>query len=122
MGAFTCVGGCGATVSKKNGRCRTCAGLLRRKKRAGRPAASPRGGPAPESPPLGRSGAQIARHHREASGTRGVAVVKDGMKIVTATTPPLMSVLTVGEALKAAGFAVAEVRVTEATVLVRLTA
>jgi len=126
MAQFDCVGGCGALVSRKGGRCRTCAGLLRRKKRAGRPV--------PATPPLSRSGAQIARHRREAPvqtsaapDARGVAVV-EGASAVLAKAPdgfsPIRSeaVRGIAEALKDAGFTVAEVRVQEATLLVRLTA
>jgi len=86
---YECVDGCGARVSKPGGRCRTCAGLLRRKKRVGRSPSEKSPGRPPKNP-----------------GELPAAQV---------------SVLTVGEALKAAGFSVAEVRVTEATVLVRLT-
>lgn len=65
MAEHECVDGCGAKVSKKGGRCRTCAGLKRRNKKAARPA-PPTLDAARVNPPLGRSGAQIARHRGEA--------------------------------------------------------
>jgi hypothetical protein len=49
-------------------------------------------------------------------------VVEDGAAVVPTPPPPLVTTLTVAEALKAAGFAVKEVHVVEATILVRLTA
>jgi len=44
---FDCVDGCGMIVSRKNGRCRTCAGLRRRQKKTasgGKKKASPTDG------------------------------------------------------------------------------
>lgn len=68
-----------------------------------------------------RSCAQRARRGRP-RGARGVMVVEDGAAVVPTPPPPLVTTLTVAEALKAAGFAVKEVHVVEATILVRLTA
>jgi len=91
---FDCVDGCGAFASKKGGRCRTCAGLLRRKKRAGRPAPATR--PAKEAAKKDLPHSPLPLN----SGALG----------------------DVATALRAAGFNVADVRVAEATLLVRLTA
>lgn len=85
MRDFVCAGGCGQKVSQAGGRCRKCAGLLRRKKR-GEPVAVKK-----DPPSQGRADPEEA--------VRGVA-----------------------EALRAAGFNVADVRVQEATLLVRLMA
>jgi len=95
MSAFRCVDNCGAAVSKKGGRCRTCAGRLRQKKPAarsqaekgaGRPSKSPASGGKKESPMTG-------------GGVGGVT-----------------------EALTAAGYHVVEASIVEATIQVRLTA
>ena len=121
MTKFDCVAGCGRKVSRAGGRCRTCAGLKRRTKKAARPA--------PANPPPGgykcaggcgmsvlkpgqrcRSCAQIERHRKESPGNEKKN-----------PPPPLVTTLTVAEALKAAGFSVDEVHVAEATLLVRLT-
>ena len=94
MVEFKCVDGCGRKVSREGGRCRTCAGFLRRQKRPSVVAA--KAGPTPETRSPGNA-------------------KKD-------PPAPLVSVLTISEALKAAGFSVTGVHIAEATLIVHLTA
>ena len=94
MADLRCVDGCGAKVSREGGRCRTCAGKLRKKPRAGRPVPATR--PAKEAAKKDFPHSPLPLN----SGALG----------------------DVATALRAAGFNVADVRVAEATLLVRLTA
>ena len=97
MTEFKCVDGCGRKVSRSGGRCRTCAGLKRRNKKRNKVRNKKTTRPAPAKSP-GRPPKNPGEF----------------------PAPPVTT-LTVAEALKAAGFAVKDVHVQEATLLVRLT-
>ena len=90
MADLKCVNGCGRAVSRPGGRCRTCAGKLRRNKKTARPR--------PARPPKAMKSDPASDG---ANSEFGEAIA---------------------EALKAKGFTVKEICLTEATLLVRLTA
>ena len=84
--------------------------------------------PVPANPPLGRSGAQIARHRREAPvPTSAAPDAPEATKSLSGVPLPeqasegATTAQDLAEALRGAGFNVADVRVVEVALLVRLT-
>ena len=94
MVEFKCVDGCGRKVSREGGRCRTCAGFLRRQKKAASPAPT-RDAARPET---------AKKDHPHSPLPLNFGALAD-----------------MATALRAAGFNVADIRVHEMSFLVRLT-